>query len=158
MGGALVPDIMAEPAPAHILQPHSLQSARLAMTYVPNLKLAHTEPGTSSGAFHLDLEGCHVGTVSLVDQIAQRAVIGYTIAQDYRRRGIASEAVGAVLAAADAFGLTHIAAHCRSDNAASRGVLERNGFTLETSSPWSTNGRDNTLQYMVYQWIAARPT
>ena len=134
-------------------KPHSLTSARLRLAYVPNSAAGLAD---RSGQFHLGLQGCDIGTVSLVGKTADEATIGYEIAPQFRRQGLASEAVGAVTKAAASFGLSMLSAHCRSDNAASRGVLEHNGFTLTASTPWQVNG-DAALMYMVYQWHCTAP-
>ena len=136
--------------------PHSLKSARLKLTYLPNLAPLDPAAEGSAGAFQLSLDREPVGTISLIGSKHGQAVIGYEIHPGFRRRGLASEAVGAVLNAALGFGLTSLSAQCRSDNAASRGVLENNGFTLLSATPWQVNG-DNSLKFMVYQWIAALP-
>lgn len=76
-----------------------------------------------------------VGAITL-DNIrrgpAQAGQIGYWIGAEFARQGYMSEAVEAV--AAHAFGaldLSRIEAACLEENVASRGVLERTGFSLE---------------------------
>jgi RimJ/RimL family protein N-acetyltransferase len=79
-----------------------------------------------------------VGWVSL--RIAERDLgtgeIGYSIVRDFRRRGIATEAVRALLD--EAFtqaGLTRVNAYCLPDNKPSRRLLERLGFSSEGVLP-----------------------
>ena len=62
----------------------------------------------------------------------QRAEIGYELHSDYWRRGIMSEAVGAILAFCfDALSLHRVEADVVEGNAASAALLKKAGFTLE---------------------------
>ena len=54
--------------------------------------------------------------------------IGYAIGRPWRRQGLASELVGALVARAAAGGVQRVVAHTRPDNAASMAVLAGNGF------------------------------
>ena len=54
--------------------------------------------------------------------------IGYAIGRPWRRQGLASELVGALVARAVSCGVGRIVAHTRPDNAASMAVLAGNGF------------------------------
>jgi len=54
--------------------------------------------------------------------------IGYAIGRPWRRQGLASELVGALVARAEACGVERVVAHTRADNAASMAVLAGNGF------------------------------
>jgi RimJ/RimL family protein N-acetyltransferase len=79
-----------------------------------------------------------VGWVSL--RIAERDLttgeIGYSIVRDFRGRGVATEAVRALLD--EAFtegGLTRINAYCLPENAPSRRLLERLSFASEGTLP-----------------------
>ncbi|HKU66295.1 MAG TPA: GNAT family N-acetyltransferase [Candidatus Baltobacteraceae bacterium] len=79
-----------------------------------------------------------VGWVSL--RIAERDLetgeIGYSIVRDFRGRGVATEAVRALLD--EAFtegGLTRINAYCLPENAPSRRLLEHLAFTQEGTLP-----------------------
>jgi GNAT superfamily N-acetyltransferase len=136
------------------MNPHSLATARLRLLYVPNPTPAMLPDQGSRGDFHLDFGGALIGHLSLVSQSHEDATIGYQIDPPFRRRGFAAEAVAAVTRAALEFGLVRLSARCRSDNAASRGVLEKSGFELISSEPWLANGGDSTLMFMVYEWIA----
>lgn len=78
------------------------------------------------------------GWVSL--RIAERDTasgeIGYSIVRDQRGRGVATEAVRAILEAAfEEAGLSRINAYCVPENAPSRRVLEHAGFTYEGVLP-----------------------
>jgi RimJ/RimL family protein N-acetyltransferase len=79
-----------------------------------------------------------VGWVSL--RVAERDLetgeIGYSIVRDFRGRGIATEAVRALLD--EAFtqgGLVRINAYCLPENAASRRLLERLTFSVDGVLP-----------------------
>jgi [ribosomal protein S5]-alanine N-acetyltransferase len=56
------------------------------------------------------------------------AEIGYAVCRPWRGRGIATEAVSALIARALASGVNRLIAHTRPENVASREVLLRNGF------------------------------
>lgn len=133
------------------MTPRSLDSARLRLEFVPNDTTFHATSLRRSGAFRLSCDGLVAGLVSLIGKSPGHAVIGYDIAPSFRGRGFASEAVGAVIAAAPGFGLTVLSAQCRSDNAASRRVLEKSGFVLASAKPFFANGQDDTIEYMIYQ-------
>ncbi len=55
--------------------------------------------------------------------------LGYSIAQAYRRRGLATEAIRRIVILARADGLTPIA-HVEPENEASRRALRKNGFRV----------------------------
>ena len=81
-----------------------------------------------------EADGVPLGWVSL--RIAERtpttAEIGYSVVRAYRSRGIATEAVAALVAEAfDQAGLRHVRAFCVPENVASRAVLQRIGFRDE---------------------------
>ncbi len=78
------------------------------------------------------------GWISL--RIAERdpasGEIGYSVVRDHRGRGVATEAVRAVIEAGfEDAGLGRLNAYCVPENAASRRVLERAGFTYEGVLP-----------------------
>jgi len=69
--------------------------------------------------------------------------IGYSILREFRSRGIATEAVGALIAEAfERAELTTLRAYCVPENEASRRVLEHAGFDFERILPHgaSVNG------------------
>ncbi|MEV6974731.1 GNAT family N-acetyltransferase [Kitasatospora sp. NPDC093806] len=82
--------------------------------------------------FHLvlDAEGRIVGRVNLVDATDGSAELGYRVAESAAGRGVARAAVELLcrIAAAE-YGLTALTAVTTLDNAASRAVLARTGFT-----------------------------
>ncbi|GAX57471.1 GNAT family N-acetyltransferase [Streptomyces olivochromogenes] len=57
--------------------------------------------------------------------------IGYSIRPSFRRRGLATWALGAVLPEARALGLDRVLVTCDDDNVASARSIERNGGVLE---------------------------
>lgn len=78
------------------------------------------------------------GWVSL--RIAERDLaageIGYSIVREFRGKGIATEAVSALLDEAfEQAALTHVNAYCVPENAPSRRLLERLGFRFEGILP-----------------------
>jgi len=57
-----------------------------------------------------------------------RVEIGYSVCAEWRRQGIATEVVKALVDHALTRGAGRIVAHTSSDNLASRGALDKNGF------------------------------
>jgi predicted acetyltransferase len=58
--------------------------------------------------------------------------IGYSVVPRFRRRGYATEILRQSLALARGLGIDRILVTCDEDNAASAGVIERNGGVLES--------------------------
>ncbi|MER6129690.1 GNAT family N-acetyltransferase [Streptomyces sp. NPDC001795] len=82
--------------------------------------------------FHVvtDERGVLLGRVNLVDVEDGCAELGYRVGEHAAGRGVATAAVAEVCrVAAASYGLTVLTAVTAYDNAASRTVLERNGFT-----------------------------
>ncbi len=135
-----------------------------SLVWIPN-PLAPMTTRIKSGVFEMRSGPKCVGSVSFVGTKPPHAVIGYEVLPEFRSRGFASLAVAAVLSVAPDFGFNVLTAQCRSNNAHSRRVLEKTGFTLSSSAPFwtnapnsakarrSTNKRDTSLLFMVYQWI-----
>jgi ribosomal-protein-alanine N-acetyltransferase len=77
--------------------------------------------------------GALVGTISLSNVVPapfESATLGYWVAAEHRRRGLATKAVAAVAGRAfGELGLHRLEAATLVDNVASQHVLERNGFT-----------------------------
>ncbi len=59
--------------------------------------------------------------------------IGYSVCQRYRRQGVATEAVRALIDVAQSAAVTHVQAHVRPDNEPSIRVLLATGFAPTTS-------------------------
>jgi ribosomal-protein-alanine N-acetyltransferase len=67
-----------------------------------------------------------------IDDTENEVEIGYSVLPSYHRRGLASEAVAALMAHAfDLHGVARIVAHTLMHLDPSIGVLRKNGFTLE---------------------------
>jgi RimJ/RimL family protein N-acetyltransferase len=76
-------------------------------------------------------EGKPLGWVSLriADRTPLTAEVGYSVRRAYRGRGLASEAVAALVTEGfERAGLGQVRAYCVPENRASRAVLRRNGF------------------------------
>jgi len=81
-------------------------------------------------------EGEAIGSVDLSLIRSGSAELGFVLRPDRWGQGLASEAVGAVIAHAfDGLLLARIAAAVRSENKAAARVLEKNGFTQIESRP-----------------------
>ncbi len=78
-------------------------------------------------------DGNFAGVISLKDINWESGVceIGYLIAEDYQRKGIASQAVRLILEKGFAAGLTKVKATTSVKNLPSYKVLQNNGFRLE---------------------------
>lgn len=93
-------------------------------------RLAEQEAGVCHFHVVVDEQGNLVGRVNLVDVADGCAELGYRIAERAAGRGTATAAVTEVCRlAATAYQLSSLVAVTTLDNAASRTVLERNGFT-----------------------------
>ncbi|MFD7117818.1 GNAT family N-acetyltransferase [Streptomyces sp. NPDC059922] len=93
--------------------------------------LAEQEAGVCYFHVLIGAAGEVLGRVNLVDVADGAAELGYRIAERAAGRGLATSAVRAVCGlAADRYGLTALRAATTLDNAASRAVLTRAGFTV----------------------------
>jgi ribosomal-protein-alanine N-acetyltransferase len=93
--------------------------------------LAEQEAGVCRFHVLVGPEGEVLGRVNLMDLADGSAELGYRIAQRAAGRGLATSAVGMVCGlAADKYGLSALRAATTVDNAASRAVLIRSGFTV----------------------------
>ncbi|GGV33501.1 N-acetyltransferase [Streptomyces longisporoflavus] len=102
------------------------------------------EQGAGLCHFHVlvDGDGAVVGRVNLVDVADGEAELGYRIAEGATGRGLATAAVRQLCGVAAAeYGLTALRAATYADNAGSRAVLERAGFTLTGVEPLLPEGR-----------------
>lgn len=94
-------------------------------------RLAEQEAGVCRFHVLVGSEGEVLGRVNLVDLADGGAELGYRIAQRAAGRGLATSAVREVCGlSADTYGLTALRAATTVDNAASRAVLIRTGFTV----------------------------
>jgi RimJ/RimL family protein N-acetyltransferase len=104
-----------------------------------------------------------VGWVSL--RIAERtrstAEIGYSVVRDHRGRGIATEAVAALIDEGfHAVGLQRIRAYCVPDNLSSRAVLQNNRFEDDGVLPHGATLAGQPVDVIAYtlervRWEAA---
>ncbi|MFJ9210826.1 N-acetyltransferase [Streptomyces sp. L-9-10] len=93
--------------------------------------LAEQEAGVCYFHLLIGAAGEVLGRVNLVDVADGAADLGYRIAERAAGRGLATSAVREVCGlAADRYGLTALRAATTLDNAASRAVLARTGFTV----------------------------
>ena len=78
----------------------------------------------------VDDDGAVLGRFNLFDLADGQAVLGFRVAERVSRRGVATEGVRGILRLArDEYGLRRLIANAARDNAGSRGVLRRTGFT-----------------------------
>ncbi len=85
--------------------------------------------------YAIEIEGQAIGSIGLFvkdDVYEKSAELGYWLAEDYWRKGVMTKAVQMVCKEAfESFGIVRIFAEPFEDNAGSRGVLEKAGFTYE---------------------------
>ncbi|PGH48993.1 GNAT family N-acetyltransferase [Streptomyces sp. Ru87] len=92
--------------------------------------LAEQDEGLHHFHVLVGADGAIVGRVNLVDVADGSAELGYRVAEKATGRGLATAAVGRLCRlAADTYGLTTLRAKTTLDNAGSRAVLARTGFT-----------------------------
>jgi len=103
-----------------------------------------------------------IGAISLEGHSGERLTLGIALAPEVWRRGYASEATAAMLAAG--FSLTHcveINADSRVENLASRRVLEKTGFAYVGTGPQGAPARGGLVSCDRYRftreaWSARR--
>ena len=93
---------------------------------------AHPVDGSIWGPWEVrTARGALIGTAGFQGPPREGDVtIGYGIVPEHRGRGLASEAVGVLLEVARSAGACAVVAQVDWDNAASRRVLDRHGFTV----------------------------
>ncbi|MEV4540405.1 GNAT family N-acetyltransferase [Micromonospora echinaurantiaca] len=90
------------------------------------------EQATGRCHFHVlvDDDGAVIGRFNLVDVADGEAELGYRVAERVAGRGVATEGVRRICELArDEYGLRRLVADTTLDNAGSRAVLRRTGFT-----------------------------
>jgi ribosomal-protein-alanine N-acetyltransferase len=93
--------------------------------------LAEQEAGVCYFHVLVDAEGEVLGRINLMDAADGEAELGYRIAEHAAGRGLATWAVREICTrAATGYGLTTLRAAATLDNAASRAVLTKSGFTV----------------------------
>jgi ribosomal-protein-alanine N-acetyltransferase len=98
-------------------------------------------------------ESAPLGWVSLrvSDSDRSSAEIGYSVVRAYRDRGIASEAVAALVDEGFKRGrLQRIRAFCLPENHSSRAVLRRNGFETAATLPRGATVQGKPVDVMAY--------
>jgi ribosomal-protein-alanine N-acetyltransferase len=100
-------------------------------------------------------EGAVVGRVTLSDIVRgafSSCHLGYWVSQSHNGRGLATAAVGEMLATAfEQLGLHRVEAGTVPHNARSRAVLERNGFVRFGYAPAYLNIADEWQDHVLYQ-------
>ena len=137
----------------HIPQPFSRADAEAFVA--TNMR----DPWESAPTYAVTLDGVVIGTVNLeIDAATRSAMIGYAIGRAWWGRGLATEAAGAVVAAAiDGLGLTRVWASTDADNHRSRRVLEKLGLVQEAVRVADHIGRDGVaVDEVVYALAVAR--
>ena len=76
-------------------------------------------------------EGTLLGSTGFSFETEFRATTGYILAADAWGRGLATEALRAVVALSPSLGIRRLQAYCHPDHRASQRVLEKGGFALE---------------------------
>lgn len=91
--------------------------------------------GKKQISYAIEIEGRAVGSVGIFvkdDVYEKSAELGYWLAEDFWRKGVMTKAVQMICKEAFAsFDIVRIFAEPFADNAGSRGVLEKAGFTYE---------------------------
>lgn len=91
--------------------------------------------GKKQISYAIEIEGRAVGSIGIFvkdDVYEKSAELGYWLAEDYWRKGVMTKAVQMICKEAFAsFDIVRIFAEPFADNAGSRGVLEKAGFTYE---------------------------
>ena len=108
-----------------------LATPRLFLNYVPDVEVLDWQGCGRCGVYYLHADGHYAGAVSLISHAKSHGEIGYKIEPEFRNRGLATEALTEVISFVRAHhGFTLISAQARTENVASRRVLEKTGFVL----------------------------
>lgn len=101
--------------------------------------------------------------VKILERDARQAILGFTVAASHQRRGLGSEAVGAVMAYLfTAMGLHRVTAECDPRNHASWRLMERLGMRREAHclrSLWYKGDWADEYRYAILrdEWHARHP-
>lgn len=159
-------DLMAvsgDPEVTHFLPYATWQSADDARAWLGRVQALVAGGGACQLVMALH-DGPVIGTVLLFrhDEGSRRAEIGYAMGRAHQGRGLAAEAVGAVVAHAfDGLGLHRLEAEVNPDNAPSAALLRRLGFVHEgrLRQRWTAKGRTYDVDaygLLAPEWRAAR--
>ena len=100
------------------------------------------------------IDGQAVGSIGIFvkdDVYEKSAELGYWLAESYWRKGIMTEAVQMICKEAfETFDIVRIYAEPFADNAGSRGVLEKTGFTYEGTMRSGVYKNGKVLSYCMY--------
>lgn len=127
-------------------------------TYAVSARPSRLEPG-SAGRFEWlvyigeSAEAEPVGWVSLriAERNASTAEVGYSVVRDHRGKGIATEAVSALVDEGfDQAALRRIRAYCVPENMASRAVLRQCGFEDEGMLPHGATVQGQPVDVIAY--------
>jgi RimJ/RimL family protein N-acetyltransferase len=120
--------------------------------------LRHMRERRPETVFAIAVDGKAVGAIGFVlqkDVDRVSAEVGYWLGEKYWKRGIASEALGAITRyAIDTHGLTRIFAVPFAYNTASCRVLEKNGYQLEGCLRRSAIKNGEVVDQFQYAFIA----
>lgn len=116
-------------------------------------------PGGRSWAVAESETGPAIGRLAAINRGDRISEIGYLVARERQRQGVAREAVAALVTHLFAEGCRRIYADTDPENAASNRLLERLGFTLEgrLREQWTTHlGRRDSLIWglLAQEWNA----
>ena len=109
----------------------------------------------------IEIDGAAAGSVGVfvgADVYRRSAELGYWLAEEYWRRGIMTRAVRQICREAfEKFDIVRIYAEPFESNAASRGVLEKAGFTLEGVMRAGVFKNGAVQSYCMYSLLRREP-
>lgn len=102
--------------------------------------MQHSAPAVRGGWYQFGVElaetGQLIGDIGVMNTDAEgKSWIGFTLDPKYWKRGLAGEAVGALLRHYAQMGISEVWASTDPQNVASRRLLARLGFSLEADAP-----------------------
>lgn len=118
------------------------------------VQLAPEVTGRFEWLIHITGSRAPVGWVSLriADRDPNTGEIGYSILREFRRRGIATEAVRVLISEAFTTAkLARVYAYCVPENEGSRAVLERLGFRFEARLPRGASVSGQTVDVLMHR-------
>jgi RimJ/RimL family protein N-acetyltransferase len=133
-----------------------LATERLLLNYVADVETLDWLGGGRCGVYYLYCDGHYAGAISLTSHSKTHGEIGYKIESGFRNLGLATEAVTEVVAAVRArHGFTLLTAKAHTANAASRRVLEKNGFDRTGSKLcWSDDDQSAISMTMYHRFLS----
>lgn len=135
---------------------HVLETARLHLTYEPDIETLEWIGGGRCGVYYLWHELKSAGAISMTSVSRTNGEIGYELEQGYHGIGLATEALAAVVEAArDHHGFTVLSAQAYAENVASRRVLEKTGFLPVSARLNWCEGAGYPLSIIKYRRISS---